>query len=200
MFRRGLALLDASRDPQLFTSGQFNLLEAQVEAGDIHGAVHTLVQSGLREKFADEPLNRARLRWTEGRVLERQKRYAEAEQIFAEVRSCFRKQKLEYLAAVAGVDQVTALLEQGKKTDAHLLAYDLMIVFRQHVFEEGVHREPYKAIVFLAETCRMRMATVAMAAAIRSFLDRSEKDKGLRFDIASVLRLGLEGGKGGKAR
>lgn len=194
--RQGLTLLDPDRDPTLFLSAQQDLVMVLVDAGDPHGAVRLLVQNGLREKLADDPLRRVRVRWIDGLILARQKRWAEAEPVFAEVRAQFREQKLEYVAAVAGVDQVIALLQMGKKRDAHLLAYDLKVVFRHQVYQEGVHEEPYKAIVFLEEICRLKLVTVAMAAAVRSFLDRAQRERSLRFDLVSVLRQGLSGGKG----
>jgi tetratricopeptide (TPR) repeat protein len=194
--RRGIALLDPDRDPTLLLTAQQDLIGVLVDAGDLHGAVRLLVQSGLREKLADDSLQRIRVRWVEGAILARQKRWAEAEPVFAEVRAQFREQKLEYVAAVAGVDQVIALLQMGKNTDAHLLAYDLKVVFRHQVYQEGVHEEPYKAIVFLEELCRLKLVTVAMAAAVRSFLDRAQKQRGLQFDVLSVLRQGLSEGKG----
>jgi tetratricopeptide (TPR) repeat protein len=194
--RRGITLLDTDRDPKLVVSAQHDMFNALVDAGDLHEAVRLLVQSDLREKLADDPLKRIRLRWVEGAILARQKRWEEAEKVFAEVRAQFREQKLEYVAAVAGVDQVIALLQMGKKNDAHLLAYDLKVVFRQQVYREGVHEEPYKAVVFLEEICRLKLVTVAFAAGVRSFLDRAQRERGLRFDVAEVLRQGLSGGKG----
>jgi tetratricopeptide (TPR) repeat protein len=195
MFLRALSLLDASRDPQLFASTQYNLLDAQVRAGDLHGAVRTLVQNGLREKFADEPLNLARLRWTEGKILALQKRYAEAEQIFAEIRSCFRAQKLEYVASVAGVDQVIMLVRQKKLNDAHLVARDLFLVFYQQECLHSVRaEEAAKALSFLNQVCAMKLVNVHMAEAVRSFLEEVQRDKGLRFDPGGALRRGLEKG------
>ncbi|HBL32157.1 MAG TPA: hypothetical protein DD490_35490, partial [Acidobacteria bacterium] len=55
LFRRALPFLDASRDPQLVTTTRFNLLDALVRADDLHGAVHLLVQTNLREDFATDP-------------------------------------------------------------------------------------------------------------------------------------------------
>lgn len=196
VLRRGIVVLDPDRDPTLLLTAQQDLVLFLVDAGDLHGAVRLLVQSGLREKLASDPLQRARVRWVDGIILARQKRWAEAESVFAEVRAQFREQKLEYVAAVAGVDQVIALLQMGKKRDAHLLAYDLKVVFRQQVYREGVHEESYKAVVFLEELCRLKLVTVAMAAAVRTFLDRAQRERGLLFDIVGVLRQGLSGGKG----
>lgn len=193
--RRGIALLSPDRDPNLLLAAQHDLVTALVNAGDLHEAVRLMVQSGLREKLAHDPLKRIRLRWVEGTILAYQKRWGEAEQIYAEVRAQFREQKLEYVATMAGVDQAVVLLQEGRMREAHLLAYDLMVVFRTQIYQQGVHEEPYKAIVFLTDTCRLKLATVTMAAAVRSFLDQAQRDRGLRFDLVGVLRQGLDEGR-----
>jgi hypothetical protein len=38
----------------------------------------------------------------------------------------------------------------------------------------------------------MKMVNVYMAEAVRSFLEEARQDKGLRFDLAAVLRKGLQ--------
>lgn len=198
MFRRALPLLDASRDPQLVTSTQYNLLDSLVDAGDLHGAVRLLVQSDLRERLADEPLNRARLRWVEGKILALQKRYAEAEKVFAEVRAGFREQKLEYVASVAGVDQTIMLVRQKKLQEAHLVARDLFLVFFDQEYRNDVNaEEALKALSFLDNVCAMKLVNVYMAEAVRAFLEEAQKDKGLRFDLIGVLRRGLQKGAEG---
>jgi tetratricopeptide (TPR) repeat protein len=193
MFRRALPLLDVSRDPQLVTSTQFNLLDSLVDSRDLHAAVRLLVQSDLREKLAGEPLNRVRLRWVEGKILTLQKRYAEAEQVFAEVRAGFREQKLEYVASMAGVDQTIMLVHQRKLQEAHLVARDLFLVFYAQEYVNNVNaEEALKALAFLDNLCAMKMVNVYMAEAVRSFLEEARQDKGLRFDLAAVLRKGLQ--------
>lgn len=191
-FRRALPLLDASRDPQLITSTQHNFLDSLVDSGDLHGAVRILVQTDLREKLANDPLNRVRLRWVEAKIFAGQKRFEEAERIFEEVRKSFYEQKLPYVASVAGIDHVILLLDQGKHKEAYQLAYHLKLVFYNH---EG-NEEAYKALVFLEHLCQKRLATQGMAEAVRSFLERSQQDRSLRFDLLGVLRRGLDETRG----
>jgi len=196
--RRGVALLDPARDPKLVDVARQDLLDALVDAGDLHGAVQILVQSDLREKLAGEPLNRARLRWVEGKILALQKRYAEAEQVFAEVRAGFREQKLEYVASVAGVDQTIMLVRQRKLHEAHLVARDLFLVFFDQEYRNNINvEEALKALSFLDNVCAMKLVNVYMAEAVRSFLEEAQKDKGLRFDLTGVLRRGLQKGAEG---
>jgi tetratricopeptide (TPR) repeat protein len=197
MFQRALPLLDASRDPGLFTSTQYNLLDALVDAGDLHGAVRLLVQTDLREKLSADPLNRLRVRWVEGKILARQKRYGEAEKVFAEVRAGFREQNLEYVACMAGVDQTTMLVREKRLNDAHLVARDLFAVFYQQIYTKDLDaEEALKALSFLASICGMKLVTVPMVEAVRAFLDESQRDRGLRFDMSGVLRQWLPRGDG----
>ena len=196
--RKGIALLDPTRDPKLVTVSQQDLLDALVDAGDLHGAVQLLVQSGLREKLADQPLNRVRVRWVEGKILARQKRYEEAEKVFAEVRASFREQNLEYVASVAGVDQTIMLVRQKKLQDAHLVARDLTVVFYRQVYANDVDaEEAMKALAFLENVCCMKVVNVYMAEAVRTFLDEAQRDKRLSFDLSGVLQRGLQKGKDG---
>jgi tetratricopeptide (TPR) repeat protein len=197
VLRRGIALLDPMQDPKLVDVARQDLLDALVDAGDLHGAVRMLVQSDLREKLASDPLNRVRLRWVEGKILALQKRYEEAEKVFAEVRAGFREQKLEYVASVAGVDQTIMLVHQRKLQEAHLVARDLFLVFYAQEYVNNVNaEEALKALSFLDNLCAMKIINVYMAEAVRSFLEEARQDKGLRFDLGAVLRKGLQGGPG----
>jgi tetratricopeptide (TPR) repeat protein len=186
IFRQALGLLEVSQDPKLFTSTQYNLVDALVDSGDLHEAVRLLVITGLREKLAEDPLNKVRLRWVEGKILARRERLEEAEEVFAEVRAGFRQQGLEYVAAVAGVDQAIVLLRQGKQNEAHLLAYDLWVTFHRH----EVHEEADRALAFLEVVCRLKVVTVKMAEGVRSFLDQAQDNRRMRFDLLGMARGG----------
>jgi tetratricopeptide (TPR) repeat protein len=186
VLRKGIELLNARRDEKLFVVAQFNLLDALVDSGDLHEAVRLLVMTGLRDKLAEDPLNKVRLRWVEAKILARRERLEEAEEVFAEVRAGFRQQGLEYVAAVAGVDQAIVLLRQGKQNEAHLLAYDLWVTFHRH----EVHEEADRALAFLEVVCRLKVVTVKMAEGVRSFLDQAQDNRRLRFDLLGMARGG----------
>ena len=186
VLRKSIELLNARRDEKLFVVAQYNLLDALVDSGDLHEAVRLLVVTGLREKLEEDPLNKVRLRWVEGKILARRERLQEAEEVFAEVRAGFRQQGLEYVAAVAGVDQAIVLLRQGKQNEAHLLAYDLWVTFHRH----EVHEEADRALAFLEVVCRLKVVTVRMAEGVRSFLDQAQDNRRLRFDLLGMARGG----------
>jgi hypothetical protein len=124
-----------------------------------------------------------RLRWTEGKILARRGRTADAARVFAEVRSGFRSHGLEYVAAVAGTDEAAMLLRMGQRKEAHLLALDLWRTFQQH----GIHAEAERALRFLEVACRGRVATPVLAERVGRFLDQAQRDRTLRFEPAALL-------------
>lgn len=181
--QQGISLLDEHRDPQLFIAAQHDLLTAFVDAGKLGEAGQLLLKGELRKAYTDDPQKQSRFRWVEGRIMVKRKRFAEAEQIFREVRAGFHEQKLEYSAAMAGVDQTTMLLRLGKKKDAYLLAYDLCVTFRRYETEP----EAIKALTLLETICRMKVGTAEMAERIRWFLEQRLHDRSLRFDGRFLL-------------
>lgn len=181
--RQGIDLLDIKRDPKLWAAAQHDLLTAYVDLGQLGEAGQILLKTNLRKAFADDPHSLLRLRWVDGRIMVKRKRYADAEQVFKEVRAGFREQKLEYTAAIAGVDQTTMLLRLGKKKEAYLLAYDLCVTFRRYETEP----EATKALTLLETICRMKVGTAEMAERIRWFLEQRLHDRGLRFDARFLL-------------
>lgn len=181
--QHGIELLDEQRDPQLFVAAQHDLLTAFVDAGKLGEAGKLLWKGDLRRALANDPHGKLRFRWVEGRIMAKRKRYADAEEIFKEVRAGFHEQKLEYSAAMAGVDQTTMLLRLGKKKEAYLLAYDLCVTFRRYETEP----EANKALTLLETICRMKVGTAEMAERIRWFLEQRQHDRGLRFDGRFLL-------------
>ena len=71
VLREAVELLEAPVDPQLYAVAQQCLLDALVDAGDLREASRLLLESGLRQTFADDPLNLLRIRWVEGKIARR---------------------------------------------------------------------------------------------------------------------------------
>jgi tetratricopeptide (TPR) repeat protein len=178
LFRRAVSLLDASRDPQLLAAAQHNLLDALVDAGDLREASTLLLESGLRQTFADDPLNLLRIRWVEGKILAGRDRFKEAERVFTEVRDGFREQGLEFVAAVAGLDLAKLLLRQGKIGPLNELAAELVARAR----ERKIHPEAVNALHGFDYVCRVKVVSVRNAELTQKFLHRLESRPGLRWE------------------
>lgn len=177
IFRHALRLLDSERDPGLATSAQHNLLDALVEAGQLAEAERILADSGLREAFADEPLSWLRLRWVEGKILAGRDRLAEAEEVFRQVREGFWAHRLELPAAVVGLEEARAILQQGDKPRAAELAQEL----RERALERKLPKHATHALMTFEVTCRQQAATPDMAERVGHFLDRLQNHPALEW-------------------
>jgi len=176
--KQALALLDPARDPQLIAATQHNLLNALVDAGDLREASRLLLESGLRQTFADDPLNLLRIRWVEGKIAAGRDRFKEAEKILTEVRDGFRSQGLEFVAAVAGLDLAKLLLRQGKAQQVHDLARDLVARAK----ERKIHPEAVNALHGFEYVCRVKVVSVQNAELTQKFLYQLESRPSLTWE------------------
>lgn len=181
--RKGLELMDPERDPKLVATTQHGLLNALVAAEKYNEAGRLLLQSGLRQKFADDPLNLLRLRWVEAKILAGHARLENAEEAFRTVYWGFHQRGLHYVAAVAGLELAEVLLRQDKQTEAHALAVDLYNTFQEH----RIDVEAQRALMTFEVVCSVQAATPKIARRIGEFLDRRQHNPRLLFEPLRIL-------------
>ncbi len=181
--RQAVALLDVERDPQLAAAAHHNLIDSLAEAGKFREAGQLLLQSGLRRKFAGDPLNLVRLRWLEGKILAGRGRLADAERVLSEARASFRAHGLELVAALAGVDLARVLLQKEELDRLHALTREL----HRTACDQGLQTAASNALVGLEVVCRFRVATVTMVDNVRRFLHRLQYDPGLPWKEELIL-------------
>ncbi|HEX3530066.1 MAG TPA: tetratricopeptide repeat protein [Thermoanaerobaculia bacterium] len=179
--RRSVAQLDLASDPHLGAIAHQNLLDALVDAGQIGEAGRLLLESGLRQSFADDPLNLLRVRWVEAKILAGHGRLTDAERVFGDVRAGFREHKLYYDAALAGVDLALARIKQGK--NVWDLAWELYAESRIH----GVHPQAIQAFHAFESLCRHKAITVPRVERLRGFLAQLQHDPRLTFDLELMV-------------
>lgn len=175
--RQGLASLIPGRDVKLHSSTQHTLVLALVEAGNFSEAGKLLLESGLRQAFANDPLNLLKLRWVEGKIFAGLRKLWRAEQIFIEVKEKFSHHGREYLVAMLDLELAGVLLRQGRVDEVELLAEEALEIFR--TLEVG--REALKAVRYLREACRRKRATAELVQQVVRFLSDHELKPGLRF-------------------
>jgi tetratricopeptide (TPR) repeat protein len=180
MFEQGLRLLQSERDGQLFAIAQQGLLHALTDAGEYRLASRRLLQSGLREAFAAEPLNLLKVQFVEGKIHAGLGRPARAERAFCEVRQEFLRLGQVYEAALVGLELAALWLRQGRAGEVQELAEEMHAIFEYL----GIHVEAARALQFVREACRVRAVTVSMIERVRSFLERLPWHPGLRFEPA----------------
>lgn len=181
--QQAIGLIDAGRDPKLLAAAQHSLLKTLVDCGRFHQAGRLLLQSGLRQKFEDDPLNLLRLRWVEAKILAGHGRLENAEEAFRSVYWGFYNRELHYVAAVAGLDLAEVLLRQDKHTEAHALAVDLYNTFQ----ERRIDVEAQRALMTFEVVCSVQAATPNIARRIGDFLDRRQHNPRLLFEPLRIL-------------
>lgn len=177
LFREGLGLIEPERDPQLAAIGRYGLLNTLEICGEYREAGRLLLESGLREAFADDLLNLAKLRWLEGKIHAGLGKLWRAEQVLGDVRSGFLERGQGYDAALVGLDLAAVWLRQGNHAAVRELAEEILKTFAAL----GIQREGIKAVRYLREACRREMATPALVQRVAGFLRRLEHQPHLRF-------------------
>jgi len=179
--RRAITQIDGARDPQLSATASHNLFDALIESGKFSEAGQELLKSGLRLKFADDPLNLDRIRWVEAKILAGRGRLSAAEQAFCTVREGFRKHGLTYVAALAGMDLALVRVKQGK--DVHDLATELHAECQAH----GVNPEAVQALKIFELLGRHKAVTVPRVERLRDFLVQLQHSPRLRLDLEQAV-------------
>lgn len=180
VLERGLKVIEPNRDSHLVSIAQQVLLDALADCGEYNRASRLLLQSGLREAFASEPLNLLKLRWVEGKVLAGLGRLGRAEHAFSEARQGFVQRGQGYDAALVGLDLAAVWLKKGRAAEVQALAEEMYATLD----DLGVHVEAARAFYFVREACRCQAVTVSMIERVRTFLERLPWQVGLRFEPA----------------
>jgi tetratricopeptide (TPR) repeat protein len=177
LFREGLDLIDAKREPQLAMSAQHNLLKALIDSEQFREARNHLFQSGLRQAFAEDPLNRLKLRWLEGKIYFGLGNDEQAETLFRDTRAEFARRGRYYVAAMLDLELTAVYLRRGQAAAAEAEATRALEVFKSL----GVSYEAARAVHHLQEACRKRVATAALASRVVRYLQQLETKPTLRF-------------------
>jgi tetratricopeptide (TPR) repeat protein len=180
IFEQGLAHLEPKREPQLVAIAQQARLHALTECGEFGQASRLLLESGLREAFAKEPLNLLKLRWVEGKIHAGLGRQARAERAFTEVRHEYHRLGQVYDAALVGLELAAIWLKQGKADQVLELAEEMY----ETLEDLAVQREAARALHFIREACRLQAVNAPMIERVRKFLERLPWQPGLRFEPA----------------
>ena len=162
--------IDRAQEPRLFAIARYNLLSCLDEEGHHGEALELLpeVQDLFRETA--HPLDRVRLRWTEGSIAFGLGRLDEAEAAYREVQQEFLKHGVLYSVALVSLDLALLLSRQGRTGELKQLAAELMAVFSA----QEVHREATAALVLFQRACEEDRVTAELIARLATLLRRRE--------------------------
>ncbi len=179
--RKGLGLLDPTRERHLELSARHNLMLCLQESGRVQEAWFLLKAS--RPEFLEhggELLN-LRLRWLEGRIQQTLGQLREAEQALTEARAGFLGQGAGFSAALVCLDLAGLYAAQSRTEEMRRLAEEMLPIFRSR----DIHREAIAALIVFQQAVRMEKLSSGLLDEIRSFLRRARTDPKLRFEYSS---------------
>jgi tetratricopeptide (TPR) repeat protein len=158
LLERGLAWIDAERDPELFLTAVHNLADAFATAERFADAAGVIAEHrGLYARLA-EPLNLLKLRWVEAKIAAGLGDHEAAARGLVAVRAAVAERRLGYDAALAGLDLAVVWLEMGRSDRIPALAEEMLAVFRRL----GIRREAIAALLVLREAAARERATRAL--------------------------------------
>lgn len=179
--RKGLGLLDPTRERRLELSARHNLMLYLHESGRDQEAWFLLKAS--RPEFQEhggELLN-LRLRWLEGKIQQALGHLREAEQALTEARSGFLAQGAGFGSALVCLDLAGLYAARNRTEEMRRMAEEMLPIFRSC----DIHREAIAALIVFQQAVRMEKLSSDLLDEIRSFLHRARTDPKLRFEYSS---------------
>jgi tetratricopeptide (TPR) repeat protein/DNA-binding XRE family transcriptional regulator len=198
-------LVEREGDARLQYMQRFNLAVNYSHLGAFHEACNLLGQ--VREAAAERGDENEMIRviWLEGRIAAGLRRVEEARDLLEQASRKFASRKMWYDVALAELEVMVLLLEEGRTADIKAVARGLAEAFKVR----GVHREALAALQLLEEAVQRDEATSELAIRVLRFLFQARHDHSLRFTrsgafaaaagVHSAPLVDLERGGGGTA-
>jgi tetratricopeptide (TPR) repeat protein len=161
--------IDRTQEPLLFATAMHNLLVALALAGRFGEALELLPEVRDLHRETARPLDRVRLRWTEGFIAFGLGRLDEAEAAYREVQQEFLKHGVLYSLALVSLDLALLLSQQRRTGELKHLAAELMAVFSA----QEIHREATAALVLFQRACEEDRVTAELIARLATLLRRT---------------------------
>lgn len=158
---------------QLLAYARFNLLVCLTRSGREDEAERLLPEVRLLFGDAMPPLNRIRLRWTEGLIDLGMNRPGPAEAAFREVQREFLDRGMGYDAALVSLDLALLYVREGETTALKRLALELMPVFTSR----EIHREATAALLVFQHACEEERASTDLVRHLAAFLWREKRGR-----------------------
>ncbi len=177
LLRRGLARIDAERDPGLAAAALHNQARLLVDSGRFREARTLVWRDRQRIEQAGGRVRQLKLRWLEGQIHAGLGELDQAEQTLREVKQGFRQADLHYKEALISLEMATVLLQQGRADEARGLVVEAAEVFGAL----KIHREVFAAVLLLRQAFETRAATAALLHRVVHFLTRAEHDPSISF-------------------
>jgi hypothetical protein len=182
LMHRAMALLDPDRDPALSAQAVQAIISFLVDLGRFRAARKLLWRSRHRIVESAESLDLVRLRWLEGRIYAGLGDSSRAATAFEETRAGFSEQGQVYGAATAGLDLAALWAKEGRYSEIHALAAEMIATFRA----VRVAREAIVTLLILQKACAKGQGQILeIIDMVGSFLKDLERQPPKRSEMSS---------------
>lgn len=178
LLQRGLAMIDADREPRLALTTVHNTAFCLVICGRFREARSLVWQNLTRYEEHGGQLDRIKLQGLRGLICAGLGQLDRAEEYLVAARRGFEEAGVRYHAAIAGLDLAVVWLRQGRRQEARDLVLDCVRVF----LELRIHREALAAVLVLQRAFEKGLDADALLDKARDFLRRVEQDPTLTFE------------------
>jgi tetratricopeptide (TPR) repeat protein len=173
LITRGLRRVERARDPRLVFQALHNILLFRVELGDLRTARRQLWEMRpLYARHADR-IAQVKLRWIEGKIFAGLGDLDRAEAILGQAKVAFEAEGLVYDGALLSFDLAAVWLRQGKVSEVHRLASEMLDTFRAR----SIAREALASLLMLRDAAGRNEATLDLIERVASVFERSEPDR-----------------------
>jgi tetratricopeptide (TPR) repeat protein len=176
--RKGLGLIDPTRERRLELAARLGLMLALHESGQSREAWFLLKASRAEFEEHGGVLLPLRLVGLEGKLQHALGSPAEAERSLVEARQGFITQGAGFDAAAASLDLALLYAGQGRSGEMRRLAEEMLAIFPSR----DLHREAVAALIVFQQAVAMDRANADLLSEIRLYLQQARRDPKLRFE------------------
>lgn len=163
---------------------QHNILFALTKAGRFEEAAAGVEGTRALCERLDYPIDRIRLEYLEGGILQGLGRMNEAEERFRSALQSMLTEGLDYDAALVGLDLATLLNQQNRHAEVRELAAAMLPVFTSH----RIHREAIAALLVFQEAVKREELSAQLVEELSAYLRAAASDPQLRFQPPAWLK------------
>ena len=178
VLRKAEVQIDREKEPRLYLCARENLLDALSKADRFDEAVVLLpeVQS-LAGRHATR-LDRARLRWIEGRIAAGLGEVSRGIALLTKARADLASGEIGVETALVSLELAGLYACEGNTAAVKALAGHMAPIFQANV----LHREALAALAYFRQAADREEVTAELAGRIREYLTRARHNPGLRFE------------------
>ena len=173
---RALDLLDSAQDPKLLFTAQHNLIDDLTEVGRFMEAQGLFIQARPLYLRFDEPRNRNRRRWVEGKLARGLGQPEKALSLLLRARAGFLELDDAYDVALISLDIAGIYAEQGRTAELKQLAEEMVPIFSSR----QIHREAIAAFTLWQQAVQAEKLGTELTASVIASLRQARYDQALR--------------------